>query len=480
MTRVTVSRSKGIFLLLLAASILFSLSLIAAPTPHAAAAGPNAVRTNVGFTTNVLPANDDGSTGLVNMGFSTCFLGPTFNQLYVNNNGNITFDQPLSTYTPFGLNSTNRKIIAAFFADVDTRGGGSGLVTYGADTVNGRTAFGVNYVNVGYFSSRTDKLNSFQIVLIDRSDTGAGNFDIELNYDQIQWETGNASGGINGLGGSSARAGFSNGSGAAFELSGSGISGAFLDTNPVTGLIYRTQESSGQLGRFSFSVRSCSIGGITLVIPTPAPVLNCRAISAGSEGMFTADVPDNTVSGGDVFCRIIARDGNYITAPAEVGIQSIVDLGVYQAVDVFGMRASGTPVVPFAFPVRICLHGEGQLFFINAADANRTVQILNAFVQVGYTCGDLPNSGTLVLVLGAAPASATGSLPGSTIITGDCQATTLAMLNLRQAPDLSAAVIEVIPYNLTLQVTERTTDWVRVIYEDGQGWLNARYVRTAC
>jgi len=84
------------------------------------------------------------------------------------------------------------------------------------------------------------------------------------------------------------------------------------------------------------------------------------------------------------------------------------------------------------------------------------------------------------LVLGAAPASATGSLPGSTIITGDCQATTLAMLNLRQAPDLSAAVIEVIPYNLTLQVTERTTDWVRVIYEDGQGWLNARYVRTAC
>jgi hypothetical protein len=49
----------------------------------------------------------------------------------------------------------------------------------------------------------------FQLVLIERSDTGAGNFDFEFNYDQIQWEARNASGGVNGLGGSSARAGFS-------------------------------------------------------------------------------------------------------------------------------------------------------------------------------------------------------------------------------------------------------------------------------
>jgi hypothetical protein len=69
-------------------------------------------------------------------------------------------------------------------------------VTYGSGTADGRQAFGVNWIDVGYFSSRTDKLNQFQLVLIDRSDTGAGNFDIEFNYGNILWETGEASGGI--------------------------------------------------------------------------------------------------------------------------------------------------------------------------------------------------------------------------------------------------------------------------------------------
>ena len=113
----------------------------------------------------------------------------------MNNNGNVTFGGPLGDYTPFDLTSTQSVIIAAFFADVDTTGAASGVVTYGTGVVNGRPAFGVNYVNVGYYFSKTDKLNSFQLVLISRSDIGQGNFDIEFNYDKIQWETGEASGG---------------------------------------------------------------------------------------------------------------------------------------------------------------------------------------------------------------------------------------------------------------------------------------------
>ena len=44
-------------------------------------------------------------------------------------------------------------IIAPFFADVDTRGSGSDIVTYsyGNTTYNGRPAFCVDWVNVGYF-----------------------------------------------------------------------------------------------------------------------------------------------------------------------------------------------------------------------------------------------------------------------------------------------------------------------------------------
>ena len=60
-------------------------------------------------------------------------------------------------------------------------------------------------------------------MLIDRSDVAAGDFDIEFNYDRIQWETGDASGGDACQGGEPARVGFSNGSGAPgafFELAG--------------------------------------------------------------------------------------------------------------------------------------------------------------------------------------------------------------------------------------------------------------------
>src|SRR5688572_8317109 len=89
------------------------------------------VRTNQGFRANSVARNDDGSSGLAPLGFSVNFFGKTRSHAYVNNNGNITFDAALATYTPFGLTGTQREINAAFFADVDTRPIGSKLVTFG-------------------------------------------------------------------------------------------------------------------------------------------------------------------------------------------------------------------------------------------------------------------------------------------------------------------------------------------------------------
>lgn len=55
------------------------------------------------------------------LGFTANFLGQNCSQLRVNNNDNVTFDGPLSTFTPFPLPTTSIPIIAPFFADVDTR-----------------------------------------------------------------------------------------------------------------------------------------------------------------------------------------------------------------------------------------------------------------------------------------------------------------------------------------------------------------------
>ncbi|NTW41526.1 MAG: PKD domain-containing protein, partial [Cellulomonadaceae bacterium] len=223
---------------------------------------------------NTLPANDDGSSSQVNLPFDINFYGTTYSTMWVNNNGNVTFDGPLSTYTPFGLLATNRAIIAPFFADVDTRGTGSQPVQYGygATAYQGHAAVCVNWVNVGYFSGHADKLNSFQLLLVTRPDKGVGSFDIVFNYDQIQWETGDYSGGMNGYGGTSARVGFSSGAGTvgtATELPGSGVSRAFLDQNAGgdtdgAGLKW-SKLSSDVLGRYVFSVRAGGVIGDTYV-----------------------------------------------------------------------------------------------------------------------------------------------------------------------------------------------------------------------
>lgn len=233
----------------------------------------DAAAVRAGFDASTLAPNDDGSTGLVPIGFTVDFFGSVNTDLYVNNNGNVTFDFPLGTFTPFDLTSTATEIIAPFFADVDTRSAGD-PVTYGTGLVDGKAAFGVNWLNVDYFASSVSHTNRnfFQLILIDRSDIAPGDFDIEFNYDQIEWETGGASGGdADGLGGFSARAGFSNGTGAPgtfFELPGSAVNGAFLDSNAADGLIHNSLGTS-VLGRYLFAARGGTVRPGEPVVPEP-------------------------------------------------------------------------------------------------------------------------------------------------------------------------------------------------------------------
>ena len=184
-----------------------------------------------GFDSSSLAANDDGSTGFVDFGLGTLnFFGTSYTGAYLNNNGNMTFANAVGTYTPSAITgSTSNPMIASFFADVDTRGAGSGLMQYGNGTFEGHDAFGQTWRNVGYYYLGMDKINTFQTLLVDRSDIAAGDFDIYFNYDTIQWETGDASGGSGGLGGVSAYAGFTNGAGNYYQLAGSGVNGALID-----------------------------------------------------------------------------------------------------------------------------------------------------------------------------------------------------------------------------------------------------------
>lgn len=217
----------------------------------------DAVVNDGGCTQNELPPNDDGSTEAVPLPFTVNLFGNQYAETYVNNNGNITFESPLGIYTPFSITSSVPPIIAPFFADVDTRTSESRPVTYGTTTYGGRFAFCVDWVDVGYYDLHTDKTNSFQLLLVDRSNIGAGDFDIVMNFDRITWETGDASEGSDGFGGIPAAAGYSAGDGDAshfFTFPGSLTAGSFLDVNPG-GLIHGSRGSQ-QAGRYIFPIRN--------------------------------------------------------------------------------------------------------------------------------------------------------------------------------------------------------------------------------
>lgn len=322
---------------LLALATAWALPAAYAAADTASGTGPHAIYYGDGCQSNQLPRNDDGYSGQVSLDQAfpqgMNFFGQTYHSLYVNNNGNVTFQAPMSTYTPFPLLTTQTPMIAPFFGDVDTRGTDSDVVKYGTTTFEGRPAFCALWagVGVGYYSAQTDKLNSFELLLVNRSDRGAGDFDIVFNYDQVQWEAGSASGGVDGLGGTPARAGYSNGVDRALELPGSGQAGALLDSNTVTGLIHNQsgQGVSGdqQLGRYVFPVQNGqglsagSIAGTVTSAANSAPVSTATVSACGGDDPATqaveqtCQVTQSNSSGGYVLAGLPAGDYNVRVSP---------------------------------------------------------------------------------------------------------------------------------------------------------------------
>jgi len=80
------------------------------------------------FTIGLPPEyrNDDGSTGIIPIPFSFCLYGQSWTDLYINNNGNVSFGAPYATFTASGFPNTQFVMVAPFWGDVDTRNLASG------------------------------------------------------------------------------------------------------------------------------------------------------------------------------------------------------------------------------------------------------------------------------------------------------------------------------------------------------------------
>lgn len=154
--------------------------------------------------------NDDDSSPQISLPFNFCFYGTTQNNVFINNNGNISFGQSYGTFSATGFPTGQVVMIAPFWADVDTWNPISGLVYYKITP----SYMIVRWQTVGYYSQHADKLNDFQLIITDGNDPilplGSN---VGFCYGDMQWTTGDASGGTNGFGGIAANVGANKGDG---------------------------------------------------------------------------------------------------------------------------------------------------------------------------------------------------------------------------------------------------------------------------
>ena len=236
--------------------------------------------------------NDDLSSGPFNLGFTFEFFGNNFTQFFVNNNGNITFTAPLFSFTATGFpNPFGIAMVAPFWADVDTRGAGSGLtrLQQGTNPSTGRPFIQVDWPDVGYFSSNVDKLNDFSLYI---EDDPLGDL-ICFDYRDMEWTTGDVSGGTNGFGGTGAAIGFDAGDGVNF------ISlGRPNDATGVAAFANRTE------------VFVLGPGGVPGAPPSPPPPGTVNASNDGGNDQVSPAAAINPLDTRDVASVVQSVDNN--------------------------------------------------------------------------------------------------------------------------------------------------------------------------
>jgi gliding motility-associated-like protein len=193
------------------------------------------------FTNGEAPEyrNDDGSTAEIELPFTFCLYGQTYNSCFINNNGNISFVDPFSTFSSSAFPTADFRMVAPFWADVDTRNEESGLPYYKIT----ETSLTVIWESVGYFNSAADKRNTFQVIITDGTDPIVpGGNNVSFCYGDMQWTTGSASQGVDGFGGTPATVGANSGDGLGFiqfgrfDAPGNNYDGPFNNADQVSWL----------------------------------------------------------------------------------------------------------------------------------------------------------------------------------------------------------------------------------------------------
>jgi Domain of unknown function (DUF4394) len=158
---------------------------------------------------------------------------------------------------------------------------------------------------------------------------------------------------------------------------------------------YRINLANGQasfIGSIGVSVRGIAVtGSIRPVATVPA----CADFNGSVSPVVTASIPESMF--GTVFCRVLIENRASLVsnAGAQIGVQSVLDQGVIQAVDIF--MPDGQSAV-LAAPIEVCLLGSGRFIYLDATQSPRVPTLLASRDADGYRCAVVGSTGTAVLV----------------------------------------------------------------------------------
>jgi hypothetical protein len=233
------------------------------------------------------------------------------------------------------------------------------------------------------------------------------------------------------------------------------------------------------------------------VVHYPPLVALCTDQNFVEGSVIRANVPDAIRY--TVRCRPMVANGVYTNSPEEaplhsenIGVLSVLQMGVLQAVDVFSIEG----LVDLS-GVTVCLKGSGTLLHLYGAPRTpHTVPTYPVAAFAGFTCGSVPQTGTLVLVPGSALADSGsgggGSLqqpiipptpadPGMRLATfPECTAVAYGGVRLRAQPSERSQMLDVLSPDTPMTLITRLGLWYHVSANGREGYVRADLVAFMC
>jgi predicted outer membrane repeat protein len=185
-----------------------------------------------------------------------------------------------------------------------------------------------------------------------------------------------------------------------FDITGTGAGLDILDspaglitlTGPDTWTNITITERRGEREFINIGGIDCLTG---VIIPPSEPVAPVPAVTVlgcaldSTDGVDIANAPDNT------YCRILMKNGAVVDYSGAIPAD-LIGLGVILAVDVYRLEGGATQNT-FPDYARICLAGQGRLFYMDSRNAPRVSVEMPTEQIDGLTCAWIPAPGTVIL-----------------------------------------------------------------------------------